>query len=277
MIAALTSPEYRDLSPRQVVPALAAVGLYLGSEATAYRLLRKLGMQKHRQNRRPPTAKPPEFVATGPNQVFCWDITYLRSPVTGKFFYLYLITDIYCRSIVGARVFAEERDEHAAVLFRGLHHREQLQPGQAVIHADNGAAMRGATLLATLQKLGIRPSFSRPRVSDDNPYVESLFGTMKGRVGYPKKPFGTIEEAQNWVDRFVDWYNNVHRHSALNFVTPATRRAGLDVGELDRRRVTYEKARARHPERWSRSIRNCKPAPAVYLNPVGKRRTDRAA
>ncbi len=274
LLNVLTSPKYRDLSPRQVIPALAEQGTYIASEATAYRVLHKHDMQKHRTDTRPRTSKKPdELVAEAPNQVYCWDITYLRRNVLGTFYYLYLVTDIFSRRIVAARVCEAENDEHAAALFVAVQQREQLGPGTTTLHSDNGSAMKGATLKATLERLGVLTSYSRPSVSDDNPYVESLFGTMKTRVGYPKKPFETLEDAQAWVDRFVRWYNEEHRHSALNWVTPMARHKGEEEALLRRREETYQAARLRHPQRWSRGIRNCSPAPAVTLNPRKKTKT----
>lgn len=268
LLRMLTSPEHRDLSPRQVIPAMAEQGVYIASEATAYRLLHKHKMQKHRTNKRPPTKKKPdELVADAPNQVFCWDITYLRCSILGTFFYLYMVTDIFSRRIVAARVHEVESDEHATNLFTEVQQREGLAPGQTTLHSDNGAVMKGATLMATLQRLGVMTSYSRPQVSDDNPFIESLFGTMKTRVGYPKKPFETLEEAQAWVDAFVLWYNEQHRHSALNWVTPMARHTGEDIELLRRRQDTYAQARERNPQRWSGDIRNCLPAPPVKLNP----------
>lgn len=273
LLDVLTAPEYRDLSPRQVIPALAEQGKYIASEATAYRLLHKHGLQKHRENKRPAKSrKPTELVATAPNQVFCWDITYLKSPTLGLFYYLYLVIDIFSRRIVAARVYEAENDENAAELFLEVQAREGLNPGQVTLHSDNGGPMKGATLKATLERLGILTSFSRPRVSDDNPYVESLFGTMKSRVGYPRKPFASMDDAQAWVDAFVRWYNEEHRHSGLNWVTPMARHTGKEHVLLGRRAETYRKARQRHPERWSRDIRDCSPAPAVTLNPSRKKR-----
>ena len=189
----------------------------------------------------------------------------------GTFFYLYLVTDIFSRRIVAARVYEAENDEHAADLFVDVQQREKLAPGETHLHSDNGSAMKGATLKATLERLGVLASYSRPGVSDDNPFVESLFGTMKTRVGYPKKPFDTLEQAQAWVDAFVRWYNEVHRHSALNWVTPMARHSGQDRELLRRREETYRRARQLHPQRWSRDIRNCSPAPAVTLNPKRKK------
>ncbi len=271
LLSVLNSPEHRDLSPRQVIPALAEQGTYIASEATAYRVLHKYDMQKHRTNSRPrKSKKPDELVASAPNQVYCWDITYLKRNVVGTFYYLYLVTDIFSRRIVAARVYEAENDVLAAELFTEVTEREGLVPGETTLHADNGNAMKGATLKATLERLGVLTSYSRPSVSDDNPYVESLFGTMKTRVGYPNKPFATLKEAQAWVDNFVHWYNEVHRHSALNWVTPMARHTGKERDLLRRREQTYRQARQRNPQRWSRSIRDCSPAPAVTLNPRKK-------
>lgn len=152
LLRVLNSPELRDLSPRQVIPALAEQGTYIASEATAYRVLHKHGMQKHRESTRPATSrKPDELVAAAPNQVYCWDITCLKRSVLGTFFYLYLVTDIFSRRIVAARVYEAENDEHAAELFVEVQQHEQLAPGQAHLHSDNGSAMKGATLKATLE------------------------------------------------------------------------------------------------------------------------------
>lgn len=276
LLSVLTSPKYRNLSPRQVIPALAEQGTYIASEATAYRVLHKNDLQKHRVNTRPPTSKKPdELVATAPNQVYCWDITYLKRNVLGTFFYLYLVTDIFSRRIVEARVYEAENDEYAAELFAEISECEPLVSGETTLHSDNGSAMKGATLKATLERLGVLASYSRPGVSDDNPYVESLFGTLKTRVAYPKKPFATLDEAQRWVNTFVRWYNEEHRHSALNWVTPMARHNGQEHELLRLREQTYQRARRRKPQRWSRAIRDCSPAPAVTLNP--RKKNDKVA
>ena len=151
-------------------------------------------------------------------------------------------------------------------MVRDICTREKIQPGQVVLHSDNGSPMKGATMLATLQRLGVVPSFSRPSVSNDNPYSESLFKTLKYRPGYPEKTFGELLDARLWVTHFADWYNNEHRHSAIRFVTPGQRHAGED--HLRRREEVYEAARARHPERWSGPTRNWKPIRVVHLNPA---------
>jgi transposase InsO family protein len=144
---------------------------------------------------------------------------------------------------------------------------EGIHQDGLVLHADNGGPMKGATMLATLQKLGVVPSFSRPSVSDDNPYSESLFRTLKYVPAYPSKPFESIETARRWVHGFVQWYNNEHRHSAIRYVTPNQRHRGADRKLLKQREAVYEAARQRNPERWSGKTRNWNPVKEVWLNP----------
>ncbi len=263
-----TSGEFRDLSPRQIVPLLADKGIYVASESSFYRVLHERDLMAHREPSRPRTHhRPKEHVATAANQVWSWDITYMRSAVRGVFYYLYLVLDVFSRKIVAAEVHAEESSETAASLVEWACEREGVQPDALVLHADNGGPMKGATMLATLQRLGVVASFSRPAVSDDNPFAEALFRTMKYRPGYPKKPFATREEAQAWVDGFVAWYNGTHQHSGIRFVTPNDRHEGRDVGILAARKVVYAKARARTPRRWTGPTRNWSPIAEVRLNP----------
>ncbi len=269
----VNSPEYCDLSPNQIVPRLADEGIYVASEATIYRILREEEMLTHRQRSRPAvTWRPREHVATGPCQVFSWDITYLPSPVRGRFYYLYLIMDVWSRKIMGAKVYRDECNERAAELFEQTCRRHNLDPEGVVLHSDNGGPMKGSTMLATLQSLGVVASFSRPRVSDDNPFSEALFRTLKYRPGYPSRPFASLEDASLWVEGFVRWYNTEHRHSAVRFVTPDDRHYGREQEILRQRRRVYERARRQNPQRWSGPTRNWTPVEAVYLNPerVGK-------
>ncbi|HNP64233.1 MAG TPA: integrase core domain-containing protein, partial [Woeseiaceae bacterium] len=142
-----------------------------------------------------------------------------------------------------------------------------IDPQGLVLHSDNGAAMRGNTMIATLQWLGVVPSFSRPHVSDDNPYSEALFRTLKHTPAYPRLPFADIASAQRWVAHFVDWYNGVHRHSAIRYVTPDERYFGLEHNILTRRRELYVRACSANPERWTGAIRNWTPVGSVTLNP----------
>lgn len=267
VIVVATSPEFRDLSPKQIVPTLADQGKYVASESTFYRVLHEEDMMKHRAPSRPPHNRPHALSATAPNQVYSWDITYLRSPIRGVFFYLYLFLDIFSRKIVGWRVEEEENTEHSSDLLTRICYAEDIDADTVTLHADNGGPMKGALMVATMQKLGVTPSFSRPRVSNDNPYSESLFRTVKYRPSYPSKPFENIEAARQWVEGFVHWYNNDHLHSGIRFVTPADRHAGRDQDILARRAELYERARQRHPERWSDSTRDWSRVEIVNLNP----------
>jgi putative transposase len=262
------SPRFRDLSPRQIVPKLADEGVFIASESSFYRVLRVEGQLAHRGRAKAPThRRPDELVATAPNQVWCWDITYLPSLVRGKFFYCYTVLDIFSRKIVGKAVHDCESDQHAAVLIATACAAEGVQRDQLVVHSDNGHPMRGATMLATLQSLGVAASFSRPAVSDDNPFIEALHRTMKYRPEYPSRPFATLQAATAWVDRFVDWYNSCHLHSAISFVTPQQRHSGTDTATLEARRAVYDAARRRHPSRWSGACRSWARLEVVRLNP----------
>lgn len=261
------SVEYRDLSPKQIVPQLADRGKYLASESTFYRVLREADQLKHREKSRPAHHKPDEHVASGPCQLWSWDITYLRTAVRGSFYYLYLMVDVWSRKIMGWTVEEAESTDRAASLFAEICAEHHLDSLGLVLHSDNGGPMKGSTMLATLQRLGVVPSFSRPRVSDDNPYSESLFRTMKYRPDFPDKPFASLDEARAWVTGFVDWYNTVHLHSAIGFVTPDDRHCGRDCLLLENRRAVYERARRKNPERWSGTTRNWSHIETVTLNP----------
>lgn len=272
LVELLTAPEHRDLSPRQLVPMLADEGTYLASESTLYRLLRREAMQQPREPSRAAQARhrPDEHCAVCPNQVWSWDITYLRGPILGRFFYLYLVEDIWSRKIVGWAVHETECSEHAARLLDETCAREGITRDRLVLHADNGSPMKGATTLATLQRLGVVASFSRPGVSDDNPYSEALFRTFKYRPGYPQRGFASLQEARAWVLSFVAWYNTEHRHSSIRFVTPEQRHSGKDRELLASRHRVYEAARQQRPERWSGATRNWAPIEAVVLNPESR-------
>lgn len=267
----VNSAPLRDLSPNQIVPRLADEGLYLASESTIYRILREEGQLSHRGRSKPPARKggaaSRSHLATGPGQVWSWDITYLRTPVRGLFYYLYLIMDVWSRKIVGARVYEVESAECSAGLFTEACRAECMDPSGIVLHADNGGPMKGATMVATLERLGVLASFSRPGVSNDNPFSESLFRTLKYRPEYPSKPFADLEAARSWVVGFVRWYNTQHLHSAIRFITPEDRHAGRESAILAARQVVYEGARTEKPERWSGAVRNWDPITEVHLNP----------
>jgi putative transposase len=268
VLEAANRPEHRDLSPKQIVPRLADAGVYIASESTFYRILHEENALHHREPSRPRSvSRPREYVATGPCEVFSWDITYLRSAVLGAFHYLYLIEDVWSRKIVGWAVHDEESMDLASELINNTAMRLGRDPKGIVLHSDNGSPMKGSTMLATLQRLGIVPSFSRPSVSDDNPYSESLFRTLKYRPEYPRGAFNSIEAARRWVEDFVAWYNTEHLHSAISFVTPEDRHTGKDRTALAKRKRVYEKARRRNPERWSGKTRNWERIEVVKLNP----------
>lgn len=264
------SKRFASMPPCEIVPTLADEGRYLASESSFYRVLRAAGEQNHRGRSDSPKRRTvTTHIATGPNQVWMWDITYLNGPVKGQFYYLYLISDLFSRDIVGWEVWEEQTDELASVLItRACLAQGILSTQPLVLHSDNGSPMKGATMLETLHKLGITPSNSRPRVSNDNPYAESIFKTLKYRPNYQPKGFASLEEAREWCARFVEWYRNEHHHSGLKFVTPAQRHNG-EAGEIMKNRHDlYEKAKLSHPLRWNgRATRNWALPAEVYLNP----------
>ena len=265
-------PEFASLPPGQIVPILADRGLYIGSERSFYRVLHAHG-QAHRRGRARPPQEPrpvPRLRADGPNQVWSWDITYLPTSVRGVWLYLYLVIDVWSRKIVAWEVAEREDAQIAADLVSRACLRERIsrrRPQPLILHADNGNAMRAATLESRLEELGVLRSFSRPRVSNDNPFSESLFRTVKYRPDYPRRPFCSQEEACGWVMAFVDWYNHRHRHSGIRFVTPAQRHCGQAITIARQRAAVYERARQQHPRRWSRSTRCWSQPEEVWINP----------
>jgi len=269
LLGACHQPRFADAPPGQIVPTLADEGCYLGSESTMYRLLRQAGEQHERgRARRRSTAVPTSHSATGPGQLWSWDVTWLASPTRGIFYYLYLVVDVWSRKIVGWEVHERESGELAASLIRRTVLAERVGPDDAlVLHADNGAPQRSSTLAVTLERLGISASFSRPRVSDDNAYSESLFRTAKYRPGFPVNGFAEIETAREWVLAFVRWYNGVHRHGSIRFVTPEQRHTGEHEQILAARKRLYAQAKAENPSRWSGTTRDWTAPTIVWLNP----------
>ena len=269
VLSVLNQREYASLPPSQIVPKLADKGTYLCSESTMYRILREVDQLKHRGKQSAPRKiNPPQsYVATGPNQVWCWDITYLPSQIRGMFYYLYAIEDIYSRKIVMWEVHEQESGECAKALVHKAMMREQCFTNPPVLHSDNGSPMKSQTLLQKLYDLGIERSNSRPGVSNDNAYAESLFKTLKYRPAWPEHGFKDLKEVQEWVHVFVDWYNNEHQHSRIRFVTPQQRHSGMEKEILENRRKVYQEAKQRRPERWSGQIRQWDPMGPVALNP----------
>jgi len=272
VIATACSPEFRDKGPNQIVPILAENGEYVASESTFYRVLKASGLLTHRSKAKAPErTRPEEITATGPNQVFTWDISYLLSRVRGVYFYLYLILDIWDRSIVGWAVHEKEAGDLAGELLNETCIRHGVNPGDLICHQDNGGPMISFEFLAKLSQWG-QASYSRPGVSDDNPFSESQFRTLKYRPDFPDR-FETREDAIAWIDSYVQWYNTEHRHSGIGFVTPIERRCGADIAILETRRETYAKARRAHPERWSGDIRKWDRPETVTLNPRERKKS----
>jgi len=274
IISVSNSSEYIDYSPWVIVARLADKGLYIASESTFYKVLKESKMLNHRgKSRSANRYHPAPLVASGPNEIWSWDITYLKTLVRGQFYYVYLMMDIFSRKIVGFDVHEEESMEHSSMLMAKLCKNESINKDQLVLHSDNGGPMKGATMLATLERLGVTASFSRPRVSNDNPYSESLFKTLKYCPKYPDH-FESIAGAKQWMILFMDWYNN-HQHSGIKFVTPNERHEGLDVKILEDRKKVYLKAQERNPERWSRNkIRNWNREEKVFLNYLQKKKEE---
>jgi len=275
IIEVSTQPLYLDLCPWKIVAKLADSGRYLASESSFYRVLKKADLLKHRSKSKPREHKrPKDLIARHPNEVWSWDITYLKSPIKGTYFYLYLMMDVFSRMIVGWVVEEVESAEHAARLMDRTCMEQGILKAQLTLHADNGGPMKGATMLATLQNLGVAPSFSRPSVSDDNPFSESLFKTLKYRPSFPDGAFASLAEAREWVSRFVDWYNTEHLHSGIRFVTPKSKHEGQDAEILKHRHAVYTQAKLAHPLRWSRQTRNWSVIEEVRLNPGKEKKGD---
>jgi putative transposase len=264
-------PQYRSQPPAFIVADRADNGIYVASESTLYRVLKEYDQQHHRGRQKAPVAHRPATThrADGPNQLWCWDITWLPGPAKGVWFYLYMIMDVYSRKIVGQEVYDNERGELAADVIEKAYWREHLVGSDTplVLHSDNGSPMKAATFLEKLYDLGITPSRSRPRVSNDNAFAESLFKTLKYRPGFPAQGFQNIHDAREWVHSFTQWYNLQHRHSGLNYVTPHQRHTGEAAEILANRKRVYEQAKQRYPERWSGNIRDFGLPEEIYLNP----------
>ena len=262
-------PPFQSLPPSQIVPTLADQGLYYASESTFYRLLREAGRVHDRGRAKPrqKRAKPDEYRTTGPNQVWCWDVSWLKSPVNGMFYYLYMMMDVFSRKITAWEVHETECGKLAAELMHRGVLAENCAATLTCLHADNGSIQKSSTLRATLEWLGVEPSYSLPRVSNDNAYSEALFKTTKYRPGFPHEGFESIEDARAWCAQFVNWYNEENKHSAIKFVTPGQRHRGEDIGILAERDELYRKAKAANPSRWSGSTRNWERPETMVLNP----------
>ena len=271
LLAVANEPRFAAVPPARIVPMLADGGVYLASESSFTRVLRAQGQTAHRGRAKAPRpVRPPTtHIATAPRQVWCWDMTYLPAKVLGRWFHLYLILDLYSRKVVGWEVHDTDDSDHAAHLVRRTALAEDVATltSKPVLHGDNGSTLKGTTVLAMLNWLGVKPSYSRPRVSDDIAYAEALFRTAKYRPEFPAKGFADLEQARTWAAGFVRWYNHDHRHSGIRYVSPAQRHAGEDQAILAARQALYLRARELNPARWSGATRNWSPIGPVTLNP----------
>jgi transposase InsO family protein len=247
VLATLNSDEFVDLAPLEIYARLLDQGEYLCSVSTMYRILAEnRQVNDRRRQARHGKKVCPELVATGPRQVYSWDITKLAGPVKGQYFDAYVMIDIFSRYIVGVVVHNSESGQLAAEMMRtvfGVHGIPQ------VVHADRGTSMTSKTVAAMLDELGVTRSHSRPRVSNDNPYSESLFKTVKYGPEFPER-FGTLTEARQFMESFTQWYNHEHRHTGLGLHTPADVHYGIAAGKAADRRAVLDTARAAHPDRF---------------------------
>ena len=264
----LNSERFVDLSPRQVYGTLLDEGEYYCSISSMYRILDEYGeVNERRRQRRHPEYTRPELLATGPNQVWSWDITWLRGPGRWQHYYLYVIVDIFSRYVVGWMLAEEESGDLAEQLIVEACRKQGIERDQLTLHADRGAPMTSQTVAQLLEDLGVAKSHSRPHTSDDNPFSEAQFKTMKYRPDYPAR-FDSLAHARTWAIAFFDWYNNQHRHSNLGLMTPATVHWGMDDQVTVQRQQVLRAAYAAHPERFVKGMPTPPQAPdAVWINP----------
>ena len=271
ILETLDSEEYRDMSPAEVYGSLLDKGTYLCSISKMYSVLRKHQQVRERRDQlRHPNYKKPELRATGPNQVWTWDISKLRGPIKWVFYYLYVIIDIYSRYVVGWMIACKESNELAQTLIEETCKKQQIEPGHLIIHADRGPSMTSKPVGLLLEDLGVAKTHSRPHVSNDNPFSESGFKTLKYRPEFPDR-FGCIEDARLFCNGFFDWYNWDHHHSGICLMTPGTVHYGLVEEVTGKRQEALDKAFLEHPERFVRRAPVAPSLPeAVWINPPEK-------
>jgi putative transposase len=264
----LNSPRFQDLSPREVYATLLDEDKYLCSWRSMYRVLDENGEVRERRDQlRHPNYAKPELLATAPNQLWSWDITKLLGPTKWTYFYLYAILDVFSRYVVGWMIAERESATLAEELITQTCARQGIKRGQLTIHADRGSAMTSKTVAMLLADLGVTKTHSRPHVSNDNPYSEAQFKTLKYRPDYPSR-FGSRQDARTWATAFFDWYNNEHHHTGIALLTPADVHFNRAQAVLQKRQETLRAAYERHPERFvkGRSAPASLP-PAVWINP----------
>jgi len=268
VLKVLHEPRFVDQPPAQVYATLLDAGRYLCSVRTMYRILDAAGEVKERRNQREhPVYAKPELLATGPNQVWSWDITKLKGPAKGSYFHLYVILDIFSRYVVGWMVANRESAALAQRLIAQTCAKQEILPEQLTLHADRGTSMKSKCVAMLLADLGVTKTHSRPQVSNDNPFSESQFKTMKYRPDFPER-FGCIEDARAHCKTFFAWYNGEHHHSALGWMTPEDVHYGRTEIITAERQQTLAAAYARHPERFVRRAPQAPSVPeAVWINP----------
>lgn len=271
VLQVLHEDRFIDKAPAEIFAALLDEGIYLCSIRTMYRILHKHGEVKERRNiRRHPQYEKPELLATGPNQVWSWDITKLKGPEKWTYYYLYVILDIFSRHAVGWMVARGESSLLAKMLIGKTCKRQGIDKNQLLIHSDRGPSMTSKAVALLMSDLGITKSLSRPYVSNDNPFSESQFKTLKYRPTFPKR-FGSIEDARAFSRKLLDWYNNEHYHTGIALMTPATVHYG-GAAECNRRRqVVLSTAFDSHPERFVSGRPKALELPKeVWINPPKK-------
>ena len=267
VLACLHEERFQDSSPAAVYATLLDEGRYHCSIRTMYRILANQGETRERRDQvvHPAYIKH-ELLATGPNQVWSWDITKMLGPVKWTYFYLYVILDIFSRYVVGWMVADGESAELATRLIGDTCAKQAIQPGELTIHADRGSSMKSKPVAFLMADLGITKTHSRPHVSDDNPYSESQFKTLKYRPGFPDR-FGSIQDARAFCQDFFPWYNEQHRHSGLGLLSPAVVHHGFAPDAIQQRRIVLDAAYLAHPERFVRKPPQPLPAPKeVWIN-----------
>jgi putative transposase len=271
VLAVLHSERFVDQAPVQVAATLLDEGRYLCSPRTMYRLLAAQGEVRERRDRRVhPVYRRPELVATAPNQVWSWDLTKLRGPGKWEYFHLYVLLDLFSRYVVGWLLALQESGGLARRLIAESCERQGIVPGQLTLHADRGSAPASKTVAQLLADLGVERSHSRPHVSNDNPFSESHFATVKGHPEFPDR-FASFEHAQSFCRGFFPWYNTEHRHSGLAFLTPEQVHSGRAALVLAQRAQVLGAAYAAHPERFVRRAPTPRPLPeAVWINPPAR-------
>ena len=264
----LNSETFQDKSPREIYATLLDEGRYLCHWSTMYRVLHEHDEVRERRNQlQRPTYTKPELLATGPNQLWSWDITKLHGSGKWTYYYLYVILDVYSRYVVGWMIAERESAELAEQLIAETCAKQGIQPDQLTIHADRGSAMTSKPVALLLSDLGVTKTHSRPHVSNDNPYSEAQFKTLKYRPDYPGR-FGSIADARSWGRAFFDWYNNRHHHTGLALLTPADVHDGRADEKLQQRQTILQQAYAAHPERFVRNAPIVPTLPnAVWINP----------